>query len=188
MIAPNMATMLGFVATDAPIARRAARSADRRQLPPRRSTASPSMATRRPTTASCCSRRIARRIAADRSRATIRACRAVTRGDLGGRRRARAGDRARRRRRDQVHHRSSSKAAATRRSATASRARSRIRRWSRRPSLPPTRTSAGSSAPSATPRCPISIPGACRSGSTMCWSSSTAPARRRIARKTASAS
>ncbi len=52
MIAPNMATMLGFVATDAPIAPATAARARCARSPRRRSTASRSTATRRPTTAS----------------------------------------------------------------------------------------------------------------------------------------
>jgi glutamate N-acetyltransferase/amino-acid N-acetyltransferase len=52
MIQPNMATMLGFVATDAPVAQPLLeRWCARRPTPP--STASPSTATPRPTTASC---------------------------------------------------------------------------------------------------------------------------------------
>ena len=53
MIHPNMATMLSFIATDAPIARRLLRAARRARSPTSRSTARPSTATRRPTTASC---------------------------------------------------------------------------------------------------------------------------------------
>ena len=64
--------------------------------------------------------------------------------------------------------------------------RSPIRRWSRRPCSRPIRTSAASSARSATRQRPTSIPRRCRSGSTTCSSSSAADARRPIARRTAS--
>ncbi len=71
---------------------------------------------------------------------------------------------------------SSSMAAATPANAIASRAPSPTRRWSRPRFSPPTRISAASSARSATRRSRISIPAACRSGSTTCWSSPTAAA------------
>ena len=56
MIAPDMATMLAFVFTDAAIARRGAAGAARRTRSTARSTASPSIATPRPTTRCWCSR------------------------------------------------------------------------------------------------------------------------------------
>ena len=112
MIAPNMATMLAFVATDAPVGRAAARRARgkhrRRVVQSRRR----STAIRRPTTASCswppARRRWRRSFDADDPR-----LRPVARCARARRRRARAGDRARRRGRDQVHHHSSSTADAT---------------------------------------------------------------------------
>lgn len=81
---------------------------------------------------------------------------------------------------------SPSRAGAARPSAGRSRWASPIRRWSRPRSSPPTPISAASSAPSATPRRRTSIRPWSRSGWTTCWSSIAAVARRRIARKTAS--
>ena len=53
MIHPDMATMLAFIATDAPIAAPLLARRSRARSPTSRSTARPSTATRRPTTASC---------------------------------------------------------------------------------------------------------------------------------------
>ncbi len=110
MIRPNMATMLGFVATDAAIAPALLQRAGAARRPTARSTASRSTATPRPTTRSCWS---------PRSAPATRAIDALDSADgralarRGDRRRAaaRAGDRARRRGRDQVHHRRRSTAA-----------------------------------------------------------------------------
>ena len=61
MIHPDMATMLAFVATDAPVAGCAARASSRARSPTSRSMVRPSTATRRPTTASCSPRPARRR-------------------------------------------------------------------------------------------------------------------------------
>ena len=73
--------------------------------------------------------------------------------------------------------RSASKAAEPSTNAGASPSASRTRRWSRPPSSRPTPTSAASCARSATLQRPTPILRASRSGSTTCWSSTTAGAR-----------
>ena len=172
MIHPNMATMLGFVATDAPLAAAllatlarevADASFNRVTIDGDTSTndsfvliatgagarCAPIDARRRPAP-----RRAARR--ADRGGA-VELAQAIVRDGEGATKFITI---ARRRR-------------ARRRRMPTRRARaSRIRRWSRPRSSPPIRISAASSARSATPASPTSIRRACRSGSTTCWSSS----------------
>ena len=157
MIHPDMATMLAFIATDAPIAApllardrargrrrlvqrrdRRRRHVDQRQLRARRH------------------RQGADR--ADHAAPTIRGSRPSAPRSRQCAVAARAGDRARRRGRDQVHRRSASKADATSTNAGASRSASRIRRSSRPRSSRPTPTSAASSARSATPPRPTLDP------------------------------
>ena len=176
MIHPDMATMLAFMATDAPIAAPlldAARARGRRRVVQRRDRRRRHVdqrqlrASRRPAR---------RRMRADHASATIRACvpsatrsrrspstlaQAIVRDGEGATKfiaiRVEGG-------RDADECR-------------ASRSRSRIRRWSRPRSSPPIPTSAASSARSATRPRPTSIPRASRSGSTTCWSSTRAAAR-----------
>ena len=180
MIHPDMATMLAFVATDAPVAPRAARGDSRARSP----TSSFNGATVDGDTSTNDSfvdrrhRQAAHR--ADASRADDPRLAGAARRASRRRRRARAGDRPRRRGRDQVHRRFASKAAATpanaARVAFGDRAlaagQDRVLRVG-------SRTSAASSARSATPVRATSIPRACRSGSTTCSSSTAAGARPR---------
>ncbi len=101
MIEPRMATMLGFLTTDAEVApgRAGARAAARRRT--RRSTPSRSTASARRTTASSRSHRAARASSITRRRRPAPRRAAHGRGRTPG-----ARDRARRRRRDQARHRS----------------------------------------------------------------------------------
>ena len=169
--------MLGFVATDARDRRgaaRATRARGRRRVVQRRHRRRRHVDQRQ-----LRDRRDGPRgHAADHVDATDPRLALHSRRDRGGRGRARAGDRPRRRGRDQVHRRSASKAAATSTSAAASRSRSRIRRSSRPRSsrrdpnlgrILVRHRQRGAS--------PISTRRACRSGSTTCWSSTTAAAR-----------
>ena len=103
MIMPNMATMLAFVTTDAPLTPEACDAALRAAVGRRPSTASPSTPTPRPTTW-CCSWPAARQDG-DAIGVGRRVLREVAVGDPRGVRRARADDRPRRRGRDQVRDR-----------------------------------------------------------------------------------
>ena len=184
MIRPNMATMLGFVATDAAIApalvqqlvREAADESFNRITIDGDTSTNDSfvlIATQRAGNAPIDEPRQRRRPGPARS---------------GVRRLAapRPGDRARRRGRDQVHHHPRRRRRQRRANAARSPTPSAIRRWSRRRSSPAIRTSAGSWRRSATPASTTSTRPGSISFSTTFMSSRAAAAARPIARRTVS--
>ena len=174
MIHPDMATMLSFVATDAPIAAALLAPLTREiaDVSFNCATVDGDTSTNDSFVIAATGRAPIAPIArADDPRlAPIRA--ALT--DVGDR--ARAGDRPRRRGRDQVHD-DPGRGRARRRRVPADRARHRpFAARQDRVLRVGSRTSAASSARSAMPPRRISMRRACRSGSTTCWSSTTAAA------------
>ena len=187
MIRPNMATMLGFVATDAAIDAGAAAAARARG---RRRVVQPHHDRRRHV-----DQRLVRADrhpcapATRRSRASTAATgRALRDAVFDGRAPARAGDRPRRRRRHQVHHRPRRGRRERSRVPQGGLRDRAIRRSSRPRSSPATRTSAASWRRSATPASTTSTRPRSTSSSTTCMSSRAAAGARATARKTASAS